>query len=135
MLQTTNIGLYTTAAWALPILSRLKAEDKPSLLVTSSLLWKQPFPMFFSLSMVKASQRNLVHSLAMTYQNVHLATLNVGGPVSQEDKYLNPPAVSLPIFLSHITDRKQIAEKFWELYSQEQDAWTLDLDLLGEQYR
>ncbi|KAF8848993.1 NAD(P)-binding protein [Acephala macrosclerotiorum] len=114
----TNIALYTTAQWALPLLSKMKEEQKPSFLVTSSLLWKYPIPMFFSLSMVKSSQRNLVESLKLSFPDVHIALLNVGGPVSPEDKYLNPPA---------------IAEKFWELYSQEKSARTLDLEILGAQ--
>jgi len=73
--------------------------------------------MFFSLSLVKASQRNLVVSLAMAYPDVHIATLNVGGQVSKEHRYFNQPA---------------IAEKFWELYEQERDAWTFGLDVLEE---
>jgi len=113
--QTTNIALYTTAKWAVPILTALKPESQPSFLVTSSLLWEDPFPMFFSLSLVKASQRNLVHSLAKTYPDVHFAMLNIQGQVSKDDKYFNPPA---------------IAEKFWELYSQKKAGWTLDLTLL-----
>jgi hypothetical protein len=43
--------------------------------------------------------------------------LNVGGAVSKEDKNLNPDA---------------IAEKFWKLYSQEEEQWSLELDVLGE---
>ena len=70
----------------------------------------------FSLSMVKASQRNLVMSLQKTYPNVHVALLNVGGAVSKEDKFLNPEAIS---------------RKFWELYSQQKGKWTEDLDILG----
>lgn len=66
--------------------------------------------------MAKASQRNLVQSLQKTYPTVHIALLNVGGPVSQEDAYLNPPA---------------IAEKFWELYSQEKEDWTGELNVLA----
>jgi len=114
--MTTNIGLITTARWALPILS--KASDTPSLLVTSSLLWADPFPMFFSLSMVKASQRNLVQSLQKTYPGVHIALINVGGQVSRDDPYLNPNA---------------IARTFWELYSQKEEDWTLDLNIMGGQ--
>jgi hypothetical protein len=98
----------------LPILA--KAPDAPSFLVTSSLLWADPFPMFFSLSMVKASQRNLVQSLQKTYPNVHIALVNVGGQVSKQDKYLNPDA---------------IGKKFWELYSQEKEDWTLELNIMG----
>lgn len=114
----TNIALYTTAQWALPLLSKMKEEQKPSFLVTGGLLWKYPLPAFFSLSMVKTSQRNLVESLKLSFPDIHIALLNVGGVVSPEDKSLNPPA---------------IAEKFWELYSQEKSAWTLDLDMLATQ--
>jgi len=90
--------------------------------------------MFFSLSLVKASQRNLVVSLAMTHPGVHIATLNVGGQVSREHKYFNQPAVrtpSTPTYEKH-TNIIKIAKKFWELYSQEKDAWTHDLDVLEE---
>ncbi|KAE9378631.1 putative NADP(+)-dependent dehydrogenase [Stipitochalara longipes BDJ] len=114
--KTTTIALYTISHWALPILNSLPASSQPSLLITSSLLPHEPVPYVFSLSLVKASQRNLAQSLALTYPDVHVALLNVGGPVSWEDKWFNPPA---------------IAKKFWELYTQEKDKWTLDLDLLA----
>lgn len=45
----------------------MKEDRKPSFLVTSSLLWKDPMPFLFSLSLVKTSQRNLVDSLKRTY--------------------------------------------------------------------
>lgn len=51
--------------------------------MTSSLLWQSPIPALFALSMVKASQRNLVQSLAAEYPDIHTALLNVGGPVSK----------------------------------------------------
>jgi hypothetical protein len=70
----------------LPILQQ--ATDKPSFLVTSSFLWEDPIPMLFSLSMVKASQRNLVQSLQKMNSGVHIALLNVAGPVSPEDPYI-----------------------------------------------
>ncbi|KAG4433582.1 hypothetical protein IFR05_010929 [Cadophora sp. M221] len=114
--MVTNIALYTAAQWAMPILTKLPVEQKPSFLVTSSLLWKYPYPAFFSLSMVKASQRVLVQTLGLSFPDVHCALLNVGGQVSEDDKFLNPTA---------------IAEKFWELYDQEKEAWTLDLDVMG----
>ncbi|PVH76941.1 hypothetical protein DL98DRAFT_517649 [Cadophora sp. DSE1049] len=116
--MVTNIALYTAAQWAMPILSKLPVEQKPSFLVTSSLLWKYPYPPFFSLSMVKSSQRTLVQCLGSAFPDVHCALLNVGGQVSEDDKVFNPAA---------------IAEKFWELYDQEKEAWTLDLDVLGPQ--
>jgi len=113
----TNIALYTTAQWAMPLLSKMKEDRKPSFLVTSSLLWKDPMPFLFSLSLVKTSQRNLVDSLKRTYPDIHIALLNVAGVVSPEDKYFNPPL---------------IADRYWELYDQEKSAWTFDLDILGE---
>lgn len=68
----TNIGLYTAAQWAMPILSHLPVEQKASFLVTSSLLWKQPYAPFFSLSMVKSSQRTLVQCLGATFPGMFL---------------------------------------------------------------
>lgn len=113
----TNIALYTTAQWALPLLSKMKEDRKPSFLVTSSMLWKQPLPFLFSLSLVKTSQRNMVDSFKQTFPDIHIALLNVAGQVSPEDKDFNPP---------------RIAKKYWELYDQEKSAWTFDLDVLEE---
>lgn len=45
-------------------------QDKkafPSIVVTSSILPQHPVPQFFTLSLVKAAQRNLVQSLSLTY--------------------------------------------------------------------
>jgi len=89
--------------------------------------------MFFSLSLVKTSQRSLVQSLAMTYPgithssildkaisltitDIHFALLNVEGQVSPESKDFSPT---------------RIAREFWELYSQEKNNWTLDRDVLS----
>lgn len=113
-MQLTNIGLLTTARWAMPLLS--EATDKPTLLVTNSMLWHTPFPQYFSLAMVKSSQRNLVKSLEMTYPDIHIALVNVGGIVSPEDKIFNPMA---------------IGEKFFEVYSQEKDQWTFEVNILA----
>ena len=75
--------------------------------------------------------------------DIHMALLDVGGLVTKEDKVLNPDNVSTPSFAFSVGDSgqclrsrideadiEQIAEKFWELYSQEKKGWTLDLDLL-----
>jgi hypothetical protein len=105
-----------TAACVLPKLTTIPKSEAPSFFVTSNMLWKDPIPQMFSLSMVKAAQRNLVMSLQKTYPSVHTALLNVGGAVSKDDSYLNPNA---------------IAGKFWELYSQEKGDWTKDMDVLG----
>lgn len=114
--MTTNIALYTTAQWAIPILE--KETDKPTLLVTSGLLWVEPMPELFSLSLVKTAQRNLVQSLHMTYPKIHIAMLHVGGVVSEEDPVLNP---------------KNIAEKFWDIYQRDRKDWQLDTTIAPSQ--
>lgn len=106
--QTTNIGCYKTAKWALPILSKVK-DANPALLITSSLFAIDPMPQFFGLLMVKAAQRSLVKSIQKVYgKDVHIAMVNVNGVVSPDDPKLNPDL---------------IAEKFWGLYEQEKGKW------------
>jgi len=80
----------------------------------SGLLHKQPDPDEFSLSLVKTAQRNLVQSLHSVYNplGVHVALVLVGGVVSPEQTVLNP---------------KTIAEQTWQLYSQEQSSWELEI--------
>lgn len=55
-------------------------------------------------SLVKAAQRNLVQSLALTYgnQGVHVGMVLAGGPVGPEEKERNP---------------KNIAAKAWEWFA------------------
>jgi methylmalonyl-CoA mutase cobalamin-binding subunit len=84
--------------------------------VTSSLLPQEPRPEVFVLSLTKAAQRNLADSLWQVYgpQGVHIGLVVVGGPVSPNNKKLNPV---------------HIAEKTWELYAQEKGAWTLEVEI------
>lgn len=119
-LQITNSALYTTARWAIPKLRKLaesQPSSSPSFFVTNSLLYKEPMPALFSLSLTKAAQRSLVESMRMTYQKdgIHVAVISVGGQVSPQAKTLNPTT---------------IAEKIWELYKQPQDQWFFDLEIL-----
>jgi len=111
------------AQWVIPRLMKLaesSPEAKPSLLVTNSLLYVQPVPFVFSLTMVKAAQRALVQCLDMTYreQGVHVGLISVGGQVDPKNKVLNP---------------SNIAEKSWDLYNQKRNEWTLEVELLGDQ--
>jgi hypothetical protein len=71
----------------------------------------------FSLSLVKAAQRNLVLSLQAMYPTVHIVLLNVGGQVTADDEFWNPMAV---------------AKKFWVLYSQDKEKWMSELDILRD---
>ncbi|KAF2446580.1 short-chain dehydrogenase/reductase-like protein SDR [Karstenula rhodostoma CBS 690.94] len=114
--KTTNVALYTIAQWALPRLQNLKKTNpasKPSLLVTSSFLPREPVPQLLSLSLVKASQRNMVHSFNLTFQEsgVHVGLINAGGVVAPENKNLNP---------------KNIAEKAYAFY---ESGEGLDVDI------
>jgi hypothetical protein len=75
----------------------------------------------FSLSLVKAAQRNLVLSLQQAYPDLHIALLNIGGQVTQDSRYFSPVIV---------------AEKWWEVYQsgigKEKTEWNMDVNMLGE---
>ncbi|KAK3386459.1 hypothetical protein B0H63DRAFT_467818 [Podospora didyma] len=73
------------------------SRSRPALIVTSSALPHHPIPQLFALSLVKAAQRNLVHSLHLTYadQGVHVGVINVGGgPVSPVHETWNPSNIA-----------------------------------------
>ncbi|RGP66696.1 hypothetical protein FSPOR_6436 [Fusarium sporotrichioides] len=85
-------------------LANTPSQYKPALIVTSSMLPFEPMTDLFALSLVKAAQLNLVHSLAKVYkpQGVHVGVINVAGFVSEEEKERNP---------------KNIADKTWEWFT------------------
>jgi short-subunit dehydrogenase len=105
--KTTNLALYIVAQHYIPKLQKLaksNSASKPALLVTSSHLPWDPVPQLLSLSLVKASQKNMVESFnrAFADSGVHIGLIYVEGSVALENKVLNP---------------KTIAEKtvaFWE---------------------
>jgi hypothetical protein len=86
-------------------LAKTDPTAKPALLVTNSLVYKQPMPVIFALSMTKAAQRILVQCLAETYSKdgVQIGVISVGGRVGPEMKNLNPT---------------NIADKTWEWFDQ-----------------
>lgn len=52
-------------------------------------------PILLSLSAVKASQQNIVHSLREAFgKEIHIGLVKVGGQVSVEDPKLNPIAIA-----------------------------------------
>ena len=113
----TNLALYTTAQWAIPLLKEAKGDDRaPSFFVTSTtLLYKEPAPDLVSLSMVKSAQRALVLSLHAKFgQDVHIGLVSVGGVVSPDAKNLNP---------------ENIAEKAYELYKQPKGKWAREIEI------
>ncbi|OTB00858.1 hypothetical protein M426DRAFT_26205 [Hypoxylon sp. CI-4A] len=110
-------ALYIVAQRTIPQLLELAKADPtstPAFIVTSSLLPQHPIPQLFTLSLVKAAQRNLVQSLNLTYgnQGVLIGLITVGGQVSPEDKVFNPT---------------NIAAKTWEWFSEPRSNATLEV--------
>lgn len=97
--KTTNLALYVIAQWAIPKLQAQVASSpsyKPSLLVTNSHLPWDPLPELLGLSLVKASQRNMVQSLdrAFSSTGIHAGLIAVEGVVAPEHKVLNPKTIA-----------------------------------------
>ena len=118
-MKITTIGLYLVSQWAIPKLeavSKADSSSKPSLIVTSGLLHRDPWPTFFSLSLAKTAQRNLVESLHKAYNEdgVHIGLVLVGGIVSPDAKVVNPPA---------------IAKKVWDFFDDEAEKNPLEVEM------
>lgn len=115
--QISTIALYNTAKWAIPELSALAKQDptaKPTLMVTNSHLPETPIADLFSLSLTKASQKNLTLSLRDKFaaQGIHICLLAVAGTVGDENPNLN---------------NKNVASKAWDLYNQEKSVWSEEI--------
>lgn len=116
--QLTNLALYETAQWAVPIFKQAVVDRSPSFFVIStSLLWKEPNYDLFSLSMAKSAQRALVLSLHHYFgEDIHIALLGIGGVVEPGKKNLNPD---------------NIAQKAWELHKQPRESWEREIEISG----
>ncbi|KAL1585967.1 hypothetical protein WHR41_04779 [Cladosporium halotolerans] len=114
--RLTNLALYETAKWAIPLLKQAPEDSLPSLIVTSTtLLYKEPLPQLVSLSMVKSAQRALVLSLnAMHGKDVHIGLLSVGGVVHPDAPNLSP---------------LNIAEQAYKLYKQPRGSWEREIEI------
>ncbi|KAL6885695.1 NAD(P)-binding protein [Trichoderma evansii] len=113
----STISLYHAAAWAILQLTLLARQDpiaKPTLMVTNSNLPETPIVDLFSLSLSKASQKNLTLSLRQKFgpQGIHICLLTVAGGVADGHPNLNS---------------KNIANKAWKLYNQQKNEWTEDI--------
>jgi NAD(P)-dependent dehydrogenase (short-subunit alcohol dehydrogenase family) len=115
--QIATSGLYTTARILAPHLESLASTpgSKPTLLVTSGGLYKQPYHPFFSLAQSKAAQHNLTMSISQVLKpkGVHVAAIIVHGLVREDS----------PIFAP-----KKIAETYWKVYEErtEKEVWITD---------
>lgn len=97
--RTTNLALYVVAQHYIPKLQSVAKSNKslkPALLVTNSHLPWDPVPQLLSLSLIKASQRNMVQNFnrAFTESGVHVGLVNVEGTVTPESKVLNPKTIA-----------------------------------------
>lgn len=84
--------------------------------MTSSALPEDPIPVLLSLSAVKASQQNIVHSLRAVFGNdVHIGVIKVAGQVSPNEENLNPA---------------NIAKQTIAFYERPKEQWGSDLVIL-----
>ncbi|KAL7934685.1 NAD(P)-binding protein [Trichoderma chlorosporum] len=118
--KISTIALHNVAKWAIPQLGALAKQDasaKPTLMVTNSHLPETPVEALFSLSLTKASQKNLTLSLRQQFAQlgIHICLLAVCGSVKDEEPNLN---------------NKNISSKAWDLYSQEKSAWTEEIRII-----
>ncbi|OGM45914.1 short-chain alcohol dehydrogenase [Aspergillus bombycis] len=123
-LKVSVTALYVAVQWAIPILASTMQTNpgiggiKPTILVTSSLLPVDPIPEYFSLSMAKAAQANLVKSLQkFVAKGTRVGMVIVGGIISPDSDFLNP-----------IT----IAEQAWQLFNQDGANWKAQVSILED---
>jgi hypothetical protein len=76
--------------------AKANSSLKPALLVTNSHLPWDPAPQLLSLSIVKASQRNMVQSFKRAFDDsgVQIGLISVEGVVAPENKVLNPVTIA-----------------------------------------
>jgi len=82
------------------------------------MLYANPTPQVFSLSVVKTAQRNLVQCLRAVYgKEIHVAQVSIGGVVSPDKPRMSPEFV---------------AGRFWELFCEDKGEWRGDVEVLEE---
>jgi NAD(P)-dependent dehydrogenase (short-subunit alcohol dehydrogenase family) len=94
-----TLALYLVAQHYIPKLQSVAKSGsslKPAFLVTNSHLPWDPAPTFLSLSLNKASQRNMTWSFRRAFADsgVHIGLISVQGAVSPENKVLNPITIA-----------------------------------------
>jgi NAD(P)-dependent dehydrogenase (short-subunit alcohol dehydrogenase family) len=102
-----TLALYLVAQHYIPKLQSVAKSGsslKPAFLVTNSHLPWDPAPPLLSLSLNKASQRNMTWSFRRAFADsgVHISLISVQGVVAPENKVLNPTTIA------------ERAYEFWE---------------------
>lgn len=84
--------------------------------MTGTFLSRDPLPQIFTLSLVKAAQRDLTHSLSQIYdpQGVHVGMIRVMGAVDPAAATLSPNSIDA---------------KVWELFNESQDKQTFEIEV------
>jgi NAD(P)-dependent dehydrogenase (short-subunit alcohol dehydrogenase family) len=112
LVQITNLGLHTTALWALPHLTSLAQTQaqshfqsqtqspKPTILLTSTSLTSLPKSLYFSLFTSKAAQRSYLDSLSeiASPKGIHVARVEINGVVADGDPVVNKTRVAEELF-------------------------------------
>lgn len=108
-----NVAGALTAVRA--VLPAMRAAERGTILLTSSMFAVRPMAQFGSLSIGKAAIRNMAYSLAeaLTGTNIHVATITVQGMVRLDDPQRSPQA---------------IAKACWELHMQKPGAFATEVD-------
>ncbi len=102
-------ALYAIKTFAPAMLAR-KAG---TILLTGGILALHPLPQYLALGVAKAGIRNMTEALFGDFRNnhVHIASVTVAEAVAPHSKEAN-----------------EVAEIFWNLYSQKQEEWTWNED-------
>lgn len=106
---SVNIGGALAAAQAAS--TKMFERKSGTILLTGGGFALQPSPDYLSLSIGKAGIRALAQGMFESFkaQGVHVATVTVAAFVSAGSK-----------------DAEAVAEQFWQLHSQEANAWTVE---------
>lgn len=105
-------GLFQALKSSFPI---FKKKGQGTFLVTGGSFSDYPNPEWLTLSLAKASQRNLVKALHESFKsiNAHLAIVNILGYISPQSPKHSP---------------KFIAEQFWKLHKQPAGTFAVEVN-------
>ncbi|KZT43188.1 NAD(P)-binding protein [Sistotremastrum suecicum HHB10207 ss-3] len=110
-LSLTTVGGLVTGQWAAKNL-RQDGSYKPTVIFTGGGLSLQPRPGFAGLAAGKAALLNLAKAFRVETKGIHFATVIVKGLVDKGDPYFASPL---------------IAEDYWKLYEEKEEAWTFEV--------
>lgn len=104
-----RINVVGALVCAQQVIPDMTAQGRGTILFTGGGLALRPYPQYASLAVGKAALRNLTYSLGeeLEASGVHVATVTIAGFVKPGTHF----------------DPALIAEKYWELHTQEKGQW------------